>query len=116
MGIIESINETSDKVLDAGEIYVKKSEEYIKLKVFQQLSVSLSLVTKALIIGGLLFIGLFFLAFALALAIGEWLGVLALGYLIVASFFLIVTAIVYVNRHLINKKVIKSLSIKFFDS
>ncbi|MEO8932754.1 MAG: phage holin family protein [Xanthomarina sp.] len=116
MNIFESINNTSNRITDAGETYVKKSQEYFKLKVFQQISVSISLVAKVLIIGGLLFIGLFFLAFALALAIGEWLGDPALGYLSVALLFLITTLMVYYNRRFINKKIIKSLSVRFFDS
>ncbi|WP_417867214.1 hypothetical protein [Xanthomarina gelatinilytica] len=116
MNLFESINNTSGKMADAGEIYVKKSQEYIKLKVFQQISISVSFFAKALIIGGLLFVGLFFLAFALALALGEWLDNLALGYLIVAAIFLIVTAVVYYNRAFINNKIIKSLSSKFFDT
>ncbi len=116
MNIFESINNTSGKMTDAGEIYLKKSLEYIRLKVFQQISISVSFFAKALIIGGLLFIGLFFLAFALALVIGEWLGNIALGYLIVAALFLIFTAIAYFKRHLINNNIIKSLSSKFFDS
>lgn len=116
MNIFESLNETSGKITDAGETYVKKSQEYFKLKVFQQLTVSISIVAKALVIGGLLAIGLFFLAFALALAIGEWLGDLALGYLMVAGLFLIVTGITYLLRKFINKAVIKHVSSKFFDS
>lgn len=116
MNIFESINETSSKITDAGETYVKKSQEYYKLKVFQQISVSISLVAKAFIIGGLLSIGLFFMSFALALALGDWLGNLALGYLIISGIFLLVTLLVYYKRQLINKKIIKSLSSKFFDS
>jgi hypothetical protein len=116
MNLFESINDTSGKVLDAGETYVKKSQEYFKLKVFQQISVSITFLAKALIIGSLLFIGLFFIAFASALALGDWFGNLALGYLIIAGVFLITTVIAYYNRKLINRKIIKSLSSKFFDS
>ncbi|GGG58186.1 phage holin family protein [Bizionia arctica] len=115
MNIFENINETSGKMADAGEVYVQKSQEYLKLKIFQQISVSITLVSKALIIGGLLLIALFFMSFALAMAIGQWLDNVALGYLIVAGLFLIVTFITYYKRNLINKKVIKSLSSKFFD-
>ena len=116
MNIFESLNDTSGKLIDAGDAYVKKTEEYYKLKLFQQISVSISLITKAFIIGGLLFVGLFFLALALALALGEWLDNLALGYLIVAALFLLITVILYYNRQVINKKIIRTLSIKFFDS
>jgi sterol desaturase/sphingolipid hydroxylase (fatty acid hydroxylase superfamily) len=116
MNIFESINDTSGKMADAGETYVKKTEEYYKLKVFQQITVSISFVTRGLIIGGVLFLVLFFLAFSLAFAIGEWLNNYALGYLIVAAFFFIVTVILYYNRHIINKKIVQALSSKFFDS
>lgn len=115
MNIFESVNETTGKMSDAGETYVKKTQEYYKLKVFQQLTVSISLVAKGLIIGGLLFIGLFFLALAAAVAIGEWLNNIALGYVIVAGLFLIITAIIYYKRHFINNKIIKALATKFFD-
>ena len=116
MNILESIKETSGKMADAGETYVKKTEEYYKLKVFQQITVSISFVTKGLIIGGVLFLALFFLAFSLAFAIGKWLDSLALGYLIIAALFLIITVILYYNRRVINKKIIQALSSKFFDS
>lgn len=115
MNIFESINETSNNIADAGETYVEKSQAYYKLKIFQQVTISVSLVAKTLVIGGLLAIGLFFMAFALALAIGEWLGSLSLGYLIVGGLFLLFTLFVYLGRNIINKWVIKSLSPKFFD-
>ncbi|WP_223034104.1 hypothetical protein [Hanstruepera marina] len=116
MKFFESINETSGKMTDAGEAYIKKSQEYFKLKVFQQISVSITFVIKALVIGSLLLIGLFFAAFALALAIGEWLDNLALGYLILGAVFILGCILVYYQRHLIERKVIKSLSSKFFNS
>jgi hypothetical protein len=52
----------------------------------------------------------------MAMAIGEWLDNIALGYIIVAGLFLLVTTIIYYNRGYINSKIIKTLSIKFFDS
>lgn len=114
--MFESINESSAKMVDAGETYIKKSQEYYKLKVFQQISVSISLVAKVLLVGGFLFVGLFFMAFAAAMALGEWLGDLALGYIIVAGIFLLTTVIIYSQREFVNKMIIKSLSSKFFDS
>jgi hypothetical protein len=114
--IFESVNETSNKAVDIGEKYIKDSQEYYKLKIFQQLSVSVSLVTKALVIGGLLFIGLMFLAFAAAYGIGNWVNNVALGYVIVAAIILLMAAIVYLKRGMINKKIIIILSNKFFNS
>lgn len=114
--ILESINNTSDKAVDIGEKYIKDTQEYYKLKVFQQLSVSLSMVAKVLAIGGLLFIGLIFMAFALAFALGELVGNVALGYVIVGAIFLLLSGLVYVKRSFINHKIISKLSTRFFDS
>ena len=116
MNIFESIKETSEKLTGAGETYFKKSQEYYTLKVFQQLSISISLVTKVLVIGGLLFIAILFLALALAMLIGESLENVALGYVITAISFLLITGVIYLKRHHINNKVVRSLSTKFFNS
>jgi hypothetical protein len=116
MNIFESVNETSEKLADEGETYIKKSQEYYTLKVFQQLTISISLVTKVLVIGGLLFIALFFLAFALAMFIGNSLGNVTLGYVITAFIFLLITGIIYLKRHYIDNRVVRSLSFKFFNS
>lgn len=114
--ILESINKTSDKALDIGEKYVKDTQEYYKLKIFQQLTITVSLVVKALVIGGLLFIGLMFLALAAAFAIGSWIDNTALGYVIVGILVLTIAIIIYFNRGFINKKIITILSNKFFNS
>lgn len=116
MGIIDSISETTEKITDSGETYLKKSHEYYKLKIFQQLTISISVVAKFLVIGGLLFSALFFMAFAAALALGDWLDNSALGYLIIGAFFLLLFVGVYLKREVINQQVIQSLSKKFFDS
>jgi len=102
--------------VDIGEKYLKDTQEYYKLKIFQQLTVSISMVAKVLVIGGLLFIGLIFMAVAAALAIGDWLDHVALGYVIVSVLFFIVGAIIYYKREFISHKVISKLSPKFFNS
>ncbi|MEO6347569.1 MAG: hypothetical protein ABIO60_06625 [Aquaticitalea sp.] len=114
--IFESINNTSDKAVDIGEKFLKDTQEYYKLKIFQQLTVTVSLVAKVLIIGGLLFIGLIFLAIAAALALGGYLDNVALGYVIVAAFFLMIAFALYLMRSVINHKIIEKLSPKFFNS
>ncbi|OBX27070.1 putative superfamily III holin-X [Gelidibacter algens] len=114
MNIFESINNTSDKATDIGERYFDKTREYVKLKIFQQVSYTVSMVGKALIIGAVLFIGLIFLAFALAIYLGHLLGHVSLGYLIVGVLFLIVALIIYKARYLIDEQIIKKIQIKIF--
>ena len=114
--IFESINNTSDKAVDVGEKYLKDTQEYYKLKIFQQLTISISMMAKVLAIGGLLFIGLIFLSFAAAIAIGQWIGNLALGYVIMSGIFFLIGILIYLTRSAINEKIIAKLSPKFFNS
>ncbi|RAJ16811.1 hypothetical protein [Olleya aquimaris] len=115
MSVFESLNDTSNQAVDKGEAYLQKSQEYYKLKIFQQLTSSLSLVLKALLIGGLLLIGLVFLAVSSAIAIGNALDSIALGFVIVGALFLVLSGIIYLLRKHINNTVIKTISKSFFD-
>ncbi len=56
MNVFESLNETSNKAVDIGEKYVEASHQYLKLKIFQQLTGAMSLFGKMLLIGSFLFI------------------------------------------------------------
>lgn len=114
MNIFESINNTSNKASDIGERYVDKSFEYFKLKIFQQLTYTISMAGKALIIGAVLFIGLILLAVAGAIAIGQALDNVALGYLIVGALFFIIAFIIYKVRYLIDGKIISKIYVKFY--
>ena len=48
MNIFESINNNSTKAVDLGEAYLKSSHDYYKLKIFEQMTISLSLIMKML--------------------------------------------------------------------
>jgi len=115
MEFFENLNEASEKWSDAGKSYVEKSHEYYKLKVFQYTSDSIGLVTKILLIGGLLLMALFFLAFAFSMYLGDVLNNQVLGFIIVALTLILIGAIVYYCRRLINNTVVKRLSPYFFD-
>lgn len=113
--IFESISNTSDKAADIGEKYLKDTQEYYRLKIFQQLSLSISMVAKAFIIGGLLFIGLIFLSVSSALAIGAWIDNAPLGYLIVGAVFIVFSIVMYYNRKFISRGIVKQMSPRFFN-
>ncbi len=57
MDIVDSIRETNKKATNLGEKYLKTSYEYYKLKIFQQLSISVGMFFKVILIGTLLVIG-----------------------------------------------------------
>ncbi len=114
--IFESINNKADSASEIGEKYLKDTKEYFILKIFEQLTISISMIAKVLIIGSLLFIGLMFLSVAASLAIGKWLDDVALGYVIVSVIFLICGIITYYSRAVISNKIIAKMSSKFFNS
>ena len=115
MIVFESLNETTNKATDSAEKYLNTSKDYIKLKTFQQLTISLSLVTKFVLIGGIAGLSMIFLAIAAAIAIGESLHSLPLGYVSVGLIFLIIALFVYYFRAKIDKTIIGTLASKFFD-
>ena len=115
MSVFESLNNTTDKATDLGETYLKTSHQYFKLKVFQQISFSISLFAKLFAIGSLLIIAFLFLAISASIAIGESLNNLALGYLIVGGITLLFALFVFYMRKSLEKVVLKTLSEKFFN-
>lgn len=114
MSVFDSLGETADKATDTGEKFFKTSHQYFKLKVFQQITFSISMIAKLITIGSFVFIGLIFGAIAGAIAIGNALGSLSLGYLIVGLIFILVGVVIYFNRSSINKVVLEKLGSKFF--
>jgi uncharacterized membrane protein YdbT with pleckstrin-like domain len=115
MGLANSIGNTNDSATEVGERYLKSSYKYYKLKVFKQLTVSVSMLLKALVIGSLLFLGLILSAIALAIVIGNKLGSVAMGFLSVGIIILVLAVVAYLTRNKINNVIVKKLSKTFFD-
>ncbi len=115
MSVFESINNNSAKAIELGEAYLKSSHDYYKLKIFEQMTISLSLIMKMILIGGLVFVGFLFLVISGTIALGYLLDNMALGCLIVGSVFALLGFVAYQLRYLINRKVIQAMSPKFFN-
>ncbi len=115
MSIGESIAETNKKATDIGEKYLKTSYEYYKLKIFQQLTVTISMVFKAILIGGFFVIGLGFMALALAVFIGEILNSYTQGFIIMGLIFMCFSFIALLFKKRVNDFVVAILSEKFFN-
>jgi len=115
MDIIDDINKSTDKGTDLGKKYIATSYKYTKLKIFQLATVSISTIVKLFLIGSLLSVGMVFLSFAAAIYIGKYFNDIAIGYLFVGLFFLIMSLIIFAMRKLLEKKIIQSMSKIFFD-
>ncbi len=115
MGIIESLNQTSDKAIDAGEEYYKKTQEYYKLKVFQQLATTTTMFCKIVLIGSFLFLGLILAAVAGTLALGTLIGNMVYACLIIALLLFLIAALTYKFRSSVDSFVVQNISKQFFD-
>jgi hypothetical protein len=115
MGIIDSLNDTSNKAIDVGEVYYKKTQEYYKLKVFQQLTMTTGMLLKMAVIGGLGFLALIFLTVAGIIYLGNILESMVIACLIAGAVFVIFVIIAYIMRKSIDNILVRKLSIKFFN-
>jgi hypothetical protein len=114
MGIIDSLNETSNKAIDVGEVYYKKTQEYYRLKVFQQLTMTTGMLLKMAVIGGLAFLALIFLTVAGIIYLGNILESMVGACLIAGALFIVLLIVAYIFRRKIDNMLVKKLSVKFF--
>ncbi|GGZ75230.1 hypothetical protein [Algibacter mikhailovii] len=114
MGVIDSIHETNKKAGDLGDKFLSKSYEYYRLKIFQQVTISVSMIFKIMIVGGLILVALVFMSVAAAFKIGDLVNSYSLGFVLVGVLYLVISFIVFLFRKHINNAIIKSLSKPFF--
>ncbi len=114
MGVIDSLKETSSKAIDTGETFLHKTREYYTLKAFQQLAISVSLLSKILLIGSILFLAAIFIVVAATIALGEYIDNIPMACLIIATCLIFLAGIVYYFRAKIDSGVVRKLSKEFF--
>ncbi|MFX0557866.1 hypothetical protein ACOCEA_13790 [Maribacter sp. CXY002] len=95
--------------------YVELSEEYIELKIFKVFMRFLtSTIKSALLSLGILFV-LLFLSIGASLALCEVYDSYYLGFVIVAGFYLIISAIIYIFRKQLNRPLLAKFSTYYFE-
>ena len=115
MGVFDALNDTSNKAVDVGEEFYKKSRAFYKLKIFQQLSMTTGMLCKMALIGSLALLGFIFCTVALTMYLGEVLDNNILACLLVGVLLFVLSIVVYLTRRQIDNLVVKKLSHKFFD-
>ncbi|WP_158841058.1 hypothetical protein [Polaribacter sp. L3A8] len=115
MSIFDNFKNSADKGADVGKEFVSKTFEHAKLKTFQITTLTVSMIVKLFFIGSLTVLGFVFLAVSSAIALGDYLENIALGYLFVGLFFLVISLLIYLFRKYLDKKVIYKIAKIFFD-
>jgi hypothetical protein len=115
MGIFESLDHSSEKAMEFGGEYIKKSQEYYQLKVFQQLASTTGMFCKIAVVGCFLFLGVTFLAVGGTLALGNLIENMVIACLVIAACLFFIGGMFYRFRSGIDALVIKKLSNQYFD-
>jgi hypothetical protein len=117
MSLLKTLEKAVSNAIDIGEDYLESTERYFQLKIFQKFSSKLARIIKMAIIGGILFIGIFFLSVAGSIALGHAFNNLLLGYVAMAMLFIMVAFIIYLARKtLIDRMVLRNTSKTFFNN
>lgn len=114
MSILDNLSDSADQGSAASKKLVSKSYKYSKLKVFQITTLSISMIAKLFIIGSFAFLGLVFLAFSGAIALGEYLQNSAVGYLFISASLFFFAILMYLFRKSFDRKIISKISKIFF--
>lgn len=113
--MIDDLKENANEVNENTKKLINATVAYYKLKAFKLLTMSVSSLSKLLVTGFILVIGLFFVSFAASKGIGDLLHNEFLGYLIVGVFYILVAIIFFYNKKFMEKKILEEFSATFFD-
>lgn len=100
----------------ATEDYIEASISYHKLDIFKKFMKGVVAGSYQIILGFFLLISLLFLSIAISIYVGELLDSIALGYLIVGAFYLVLMIILsFFLKKSLEKILVKKASIQFFN-
>ncbi len=114
--MFENVTNNVEDIQDNLESYIKNSAEYYKLDIYKKTSKSFIAVFRALLLGGIALLLLFFLSLSIAYLIGEAYGNISYGLFFVAGFYLITFILAWIlSRKPLERFVLKHTSKIFFN-
>ena len=112
----EELKEHTEDIQKQAQSYIENSVAYYKLWGFKVAMKSTTMMLKFALIGLSLTMVLFFCSVAGALAIGEALDSYALGFLIVAGFYLVISGLVFlIKDKIVEGPILEKFSEIFFN-
>lgn len=112
----EELKESTQKIQEETKAYVESTVQYYKLWGFQFVMKSTRTVVRLMVIGFFLMIAFLFGSIAAAMAIGNALDSMALGFLIIAGgYFILVILILFLRLKFIERPLLRTFSKHFFN-
>ncbi|MBS9463239.1 phage holin family protein [Flagellimonas sp. 389] len=112
---MDSLKESSKYVAQTSERFLTANKKYYELKIFQQIAVATTSFSKIIVIGSLMGLGLIFLSFSAAFALGEYWNSTNLGFLAVGGSYVLIAIGSFILRNRLEQVIIQKLSKTFFD-
>lgn len=113
---LNELKNTSNNLSEDIKSALDSQIEYYKLYSFKIIAKSAAGLTTIFVMGLFLLTIVFFLSVAIAFAIGEWLGSIGLGFLIIGLVLSLLGGTIYAARKkLIHKPLLKRLSDIYYD-
>lgn len=114
--MFENVTNSAEEIKDNFEAYLQNTLEYYKLYLYKKMTQSMVSFFRLLFLGGIAMLMLFFVSFAAAYLIGEAIGNLGYGFLIIAGVYVLVFLIAMAfGRKFVERKVLRSTSKVFFN-
>ncbi|MFB0903773.1 MAG: phage holin family protein [Nonlabens sp.] len=111
-----NISDNFKQFTTATQDYIESSVSYHKLDLFKKVMKAVVFSSYKIILGFFSFLALLFLSLATAIYLGEFLESLALGYLIVGCFYIILVIILsFFLKKVLENALVKKASIQFFN-
>ena len=113
---LEEFKEQTEDIHDQTQAFIQSSVAYYKLWGFKVAMKSTTMILKSVLILLCFSMVLLFCSFAVAFAIGNFLGSYAMGFLIVAAIYLVLTGFLFlIKDKIIEGKIMKNFSEIFFN-
>lgn len=113
----EELKESTGKIQEETKAYVESTVQYYKLWGFNIVMKSARMIVRFILLGFFLMIAFLFGSIAAALAIGDALDSLALGFLIVAgAYFVLILLLYFLRLRFIERQILRKFSKLFFNN
>lgn len=111
----EELKESTSKIQEETKAYVETTVQYYKLWGFNVLMKSTRMIVRFILLGFFLMIAFLFGSIAAALAIGDALDNIALGFLIVAgAYFVLIILLCFLRLRFVERQILRRFSKVFF--
>lgn len=108
--------EELNKAIGEVHTYLETSKEYLRLQAFKMAMHLVTSLVKTLLVGLFTLLAFLFLSYSAALALGDWMGNAAYGFMAVGGLYVLIALLAYLLRKRLEAPLLRHFSHLYFDS